>query len=86
MKKLYKYVSPDGDALPAWTRPVEPDDDYFDDLGLCESGDETCKTPVYWTGVEDDATIILCETHVTEDMTPVSDADYAALVHMMRAG
>jgi hypothetical protein len=83
-KKLYQLNLGGNVQLPAWTLPVASGDYAFDDVSLCEQGDDTCTTPMYWTGIEDDTSILLCATHVLADMTPVTEIQYAALIERQK--
>jgi hypothetical protein len=86
-KNLYKMDLGGGEILPAWTVPVPAQDEfYFDNVSMCEQHDNTCATPVYWTGIEGDSSIVLCSTHVLEDLVPVTAAEYAELVKAQQAG
>lgn len=78
--KRWKLEDPSLGTLPVWSQEVDEDDEYRDDLTMCESDQVGCVGPMHWTSVEGDISILLCSKHVSQDLTPVTDDEYARLV------
>jgi hypothetical protein len=76
----------DAENLPVWVAPLQPEDEYFDDHGVCEHGtsdEDPCTGPMFFASVENDIALYYCETHVYEGLTPVTQAEYDVLVAAM---